>query len=265
MSLEMRPFYFGSSDRPLFGIHHPPTGTSVRREAVVLCHPFGPEYVRAHRALRELCHRLSGAGFHALRFDYFGTGDSAGAAEEGTVEQWLTDVDCALLEAREASEGGRLSIVGLRFGATLAALAGARRTDVEKAVLWDPVVSGRGYVGELVERHRNLVRTRRWREDGPPPKAPAEVLGTPFPEALRAAIEAIDLLTLRRSPAARVAVITSDDDPPASALCDHLRRAGATAGYDLQPGTKVWLKQDEMEQALVPQATLGAIASWLSR
>lgn len=260
----MRPFYFGPSDKPLFGAYHPPDALSTRREAVVICHPFGAEYVRAHRALRELSHRLAVAGFHTLRFDYYGTGDSAGSAEEGTVQQWLEDLGCALEEAKEASDGGRLSVVGLRFGATLAALGGASRSDIDKMVLWDPIIVGRDYITELVKRHGNLMASRPWQTGGRPSDPPTEVLGVPLPKALCTTMSNVNLLTLRRSPAPRVALISSDEDPSALALCDHLRHIGAVADRELRPGTKVWLKQDEMERALVPQATLSVIAAWLS-
>ena len=73
----MIPMYFGSSARKLFGIYEAPmTGSAAR--GVVICPPWGQEYLRAHRALRLLATRLCNAGFHVFRFDYSGTGDSVG-------------------------------------------------------------------------------------------------------------------------------------------------------------------------------------------
>ena len=43
----------------------------------------------------------------------------------------------------------RVSLVGLRFGATIAALACDADTNVDTLVAWDPVVSGRRYSREL--------------------------------------------------------------------------------------------------------------------
>jgi alpha-beta hydrolase superfamily lysophospholipase len=261
----MRPFYFGRSEEPLFGILHPPEAGSGRREAVVVCAPFGPEYVRTHRALRELSHRLAGQGLSVLRFDYYGTGDSGGGGEEGTVEHWLEDISHALEEAKEMSGGGRLSIVGLRFGATLAALAGAGRSDIEKMVLWDPIVVGREYIAELAEDHAAHLASRPHPESYRPADPPNELLGTPLPERVRRAIEAVDLRTLGRPPASRTALISRDADPGALALCDHLRRGGAEVELEHHPGPRFWIKEDEIASALVPQATLSAITSWITR
>ena len=40
----MNPYYFGSRDRRLFGIHEAAQRSSASR-GVVLCHPWGPEYI----------------------------------------------------------------------------------------------------------------------------------------------------------------------------------------------------------------------------
>lgn len=261
----MRPFYFGPSDEPLFGILHPPEGRGSRREAVVVCGPFGPEYVRTHRALRGLAQRLARQGFAVLRFDYYGTGDSGGAGEQGTVQHWLEDIGHALEEAREASGGGLLSIAGLRFGAALAALAATSREDIDKMILWDPVVIGSDYLTELAEIHADHVASGPFPGDYEVPDPLNEVLGTPLPDHLRQGMEAVDLRTQARSLAHRTLVITTNPNPAAPELCRRLRESNGTVEHTHQPGPTFWLKQDEISSALVPQATLGAITSWISR
>jgi pimeloyl-ACP methyl ester carboxylesterase len=231
---------------------------------VVICYPFGAEYLRAHRALKELAQRLAAAGFHALRFDYFGTGDSAGAAEEAVLEQWLEDVANAIEEAKAMSGATRLSLVGLRLGATLASLAASPRTDIGKVVLWDPVISGRSHLAELAQRHDALMATRPHPGDFRPGRPDAELLGAPLSTALRVAIEGIELLALPRSPAPGVAVVTSDADPAVDALCRHLQATGAVVHQEHWPGMRVWLEQDDLDRALVPQSALGRIESWLA-
>src|SRR3954451_13983708 len=74
----MTPLFFGSRARRLFGIYEPGRSGSRVPRAAVLCHPWGQEYIRAHRSMRRLANMLSATGRDTLRFDYFGTGDSAG-------------------------------------------------------------------------------------------------------------------------------------------------------------------------------------------
>ncbi len=76
---------------------------TARTCAVVLCYPIGQEYIRSHRAIYQLAVRLSQAGFHVLRFDYFGCGDSEGDFEEGSLAQWTSDIHSAIAEIQERS------------------------------------------------------------------------------------------------------------------------------------------------------------------
>ena len=72
-----RATWFGPEEGPLFGwLHWPDDGTA--RAGVVVCPPSGYEAVCAHRTLRVVAERLAERGFAVLRFDYDGTGDSAG-------------------------------------------------------------------------------------------------------------------------------------------------------------------------------------------
>src|ERR1700692_718420 len=68
---KMKPIVFGGR----FGWLHPGNGD----RGVVLCNSFGHEYVWTHKGMRRLADELSARGIWVLRFDYRGTGDSAGA------------------------------------------------------------------------------------------------------------------------------------------------------------------------------------------
>ena len=260
----MRPFFFGKANKPLFGMLHPPGKASRAHGAAVVCPPFGPEYVRAHRALRELARRLAADGLCTVRFDYYGTGDSSGREDEGSPEQWLDDIDAALLEAKEAGEGGGVCLVGLRLGAALAVLACLRRRDIERLVLWDPVVVGRSYHAELLQRHRALVAERPRPKGYHVPDLPTELLGSPVTPSVRAFFESLDLLTVEPLPVRRVCVVCSDANPSSERLAARLREQGSDVHLAHSPGHRVWLREDEFFRTLVPQATIDTIASWLS-
>src|SRR5262245_860401 len=97
----MTPLYFGSATRRLFGIYEPGTGGRRAPQAAVLCYPWGQEYIRAHRSMRRLAMMLSAAGRDTFRFDYFGTGDSAGDMVDGSVAGWEKDIEAAIDEAKD--------------------------------------------------------------------------------------------------------------------------------------------------------------------
>ena len=109
---DVQPFYFGSASRRLFGCYHEPA-ESGRGMGVVLCQPLWREYIRAHRAFKQLAVRLSDRGFAVLRFDYYGCGDSDGEDNEGDLRGWTDDVSAAIDELRIRSGVNTADLVGL--------------------------------------------------------------------------------------------------------------------------------------------------------
>src|SRR4051812_25231992 len=107
----MKPFFFGPSAQPRFGLLHPPAGERARRAGVLLCYPGVQEYNISHWAFRKLAGLLARAGFPVLRFDWAGTGDSAGESSGGRVSTWLEDVALAAQELKDSAEVERVSVV----------------------------------------------------------------------------------------------------------------------------------------------------------
>ncbi|MEP7311420.1 MAG: alpha/beta fold hydrolase [Pseudomonadota bacterium] len=143
----MTPFFFGTGTRRLFGAYSParnatPGGTYVAAQAAVVCPPWGQEHLRAHRSLHRLASELAEVGFHVLRFDYYGTGDSAGDMPDADLDGWRSDIVTAIEELKDTAGVKQVALIGLRLGATLAAAVAAQRKDVSALVLWDPLSSG---------------------------------------------------------------------------------------------------------------------------
>lgn len=143
----MSAFFFGRADRQLFGYHHAAAGRAS--SAVVLCPSWGPEYQYAHRAFRSLARRLAERGVHVLRFDYSGTGDSWGDTTEADTDVWLKDIAVAVEELKSVSSVPRVDLIGLRYGAHLAASAASGRKDIRRVALWDPVIRGSDWARQL--------------------------------------------------------------------------------------------------------------------
>jgi pimeloyl-ACP methyl ester carboxylesterase len=109
----------------------------------VLCQPWGDEYIYAHRSMRQLASRLSDCGFDTLRFDYFGTGDSAGEEWDADVAGMQADVVTAIETVTDLAATQKVTLIGLRVGANVAAgtAAGCPQA-IEALVLWDPILPG---------------------------------------------------------------------------------------------------------------------------
>jgi pimeloyl-ACP methyl ester carboxylesterase len=201
--------------------------------------------------------RVSDAGFHVLRFDYHGAGDSAGDIEEACLEGWLDDTAAAVAEMREISGSPRVALVGLRLGATLAALAARRGGGVEALVLWDPVLEGAAYVRELRAAHQAWLRAHAAgaaARDG-------EALGFALPASLAADIGHLRLEGAMAVP--RGLVVSCDEGNHAITLS--LDGASGAVEYRRFPPAPVWLHAEGMDRALVPSELLNFVAAWLAR
>lgn len=134
-----RPVYFGASGE-LFGLYHP---VKAARRSVLLCPPLGQEYIRCHRLYRQLARTLASEGVAVLRFDYYGSGDSAGESSDVDWERCVADTVVAADELRRLSGTNDVVAFGARLGGSIAMAAAAQLTGL---VVWDPVLDGSEYV-----------------------------------------------------------------------------------------------------------------------
>ena len=121
--------------------------------AMVLCDPFAEEKKSSQKTLAEMGRALAEAGLPALHFDYRGTGDSAGRFEQFNLDDWREDLRAAVDWVRLRWSLGRVGLLGLRLGATLAA-AEAVGCHACHLVLWEPVWDGERYARELAQRSK---------------------------------------------------------------------------------------------------------------
>jgi pimeloyl-ACP methyl ester carboxylesterase len=246
----MNPFFFGDTDSVLYGVHHPPKGSTPRTSGVVLCYPFAQEYMRAHRAFRQLSLLLSTQGFHALRFDYSGTGDSAGGPSDMALARWDEDLAAAIEELMDSAAVESVWVVGLRLGGALA-LRAAGRPGVRGVVLWDPIIEG----SEQLEEGTTAPGA-----DGSPMFA---VGGIPIAPALRADLATLDLMRVPVPRGMSALLAVSSDLPRYRALSDRLSRDGASVTYRCIPSDGRWSLFDNWGSALIPQELIRAIVDYL--
>lgn len=258
----MQTYFFNTADEPLYGVYREPRGRPGREGAVLLCPSIAHEYVRAHRALRQVADRLAETGCHTFRFDPSGLGDSWGSFEDAAVPRWCADLHTAIAELRDNSGLRQVSLLGLRLGATLACAA-ARTTPVKQLVLWDPVVQGSAFVAEL----RALQRTRAtlWKPLATASASPAheDLLGFRYRAELLREIEALDLLSAPLPLADRVCVVASADRPEYAALVARLAGGGLKVDYTVAGDAGDWGDAERSTRPLIagklPQVLAGAV------
>jgi pimeloyl-ACP methyl ester carboxylesterase len=263
--LEKVPLHFGAANRPLFGFYHPPAGPDFRPMGVLLCNPLGDEMTRAHRTFRHLAEALAAAGFPVLRFDFDGTGDSAGDERDpARVATWRGDVGRAAAELRARSGRQSLALVGLKLGATFAMLGAEELGGVDALVLWGAFETGTAFVKEVTRAHKmhTMLEPQSF-SGGPPATDGQEALGFLLTASTIQDLGGVNLLTTTRSPARRTLVIDTGNVAAAdSALLTHLQKLGGQVSHRHLPGQKFLITSPQYSE--VPVATLLAITEWLT-
>jgi pimeloyl-ACP methyl ester carboxylesterase len=241
----MNPFFFGTAERRLFGIYESAAVGTAGKRAAIICYPWGAEYLYAHRTLRQLALKLSSAGFHTLRFDFYGTGDSGGEPTDIDLAGSEADLETAIEELTEITGLSKITLIGLRLGAVIAAGVAARLSSkIEALVLWDPIVSGPEYLTWL----------------GVPP---IQAQGFPLTERMLETLSAHDLSELVLKLRLRTLIILTDR------LTSHVRLEPITAGPDTRSisiefltDVGPWL-ESSIASGAVPFSVIKRISSWL--
>ena len=230
---------------------HWPTG-SRRAGGVVICPPIGFEYTHSHRTLRAVADRLAESGIPALRIDYLGTGDSPDdSSRPGLVDAWIEDILAAASAVSELAGDGPVTIVGLRLGGTLAALAAARGAS-RYLLAWSPVVRGTRYVRERITISRVA---------GGDPDSTLEAGGFVLSPATIEGLRAIDLVDLDFGRLDEVLLLERDDLPAKAALPRAL--AGEGVAHDVRLAAGYQQMMAEPQDTEVPHSAVNDIVAWI--
>lgn len=252
----------GPPSAQMWGMHHQPSaGTSSRALGVVLCPPLGWEMIASQRSHRALADLLCARGFHVLRFDYPGTGDSAGdETDPGRVRAWLESIGYAIEELKRRSPVSEITLVGVRFGAWLAALYATQQQLAPPAalILWAPFLTGRSFLRELrayqALNDQNNVGLITLEGD---------TAGFVLTPETTQAIHEVDLLKLQGFRARDVLVLSRDENSNEQKLIEVLAKADISCEFARIPGLLPMLQ--EPRKSVVPTEVFEHMVRWLDK
>jgi pimeloyl-ACP methyl ester carboxylesterase len=198
-----------------------------------------------------------------LRFDYDGTGDAAGDHRDpDRLRGWIDSIDEACRYVLAHANARELTLLGLRFGASLAALHACHHAlpAVRQLILWDPVVQGRRFVRGL-----SLIAAsppadhEGWQCD-----ASVSVAGTVHGADTLAAMAGVDLLTQEAPPVRRILVLRRPEREEAGALAERWLAQGAAVECLSVDGTAELIER-AAEEAQAPAGIFQVLCDWLAR
>lgn len=249
----MEHLYIEKKADRLYGVYHEPVAFENENYGVVLCYPFGQEYIRCHKLYVNMANRFAEEGFHTLRFDYSGTGDSSGCLSEiNSLSNNVDDIEFAIKELKEACGIKKILLVGVRFGATLSMLY-ARQNKIDGLIIWNPVMSGKEYLKNISLNYKNwlagsFAKEKKLKNDD------IEIFGFLFNSFLKKEIETT-LLTNKDFETEYPILIIDDDKNELGEL--------KNVSFDLSVNKEFWIKRETEEgKSMVPNHELNRIINW---
>jgi pimeloyl-ACP methyl ester carboxylesterase len=241
-----------------FGWLHTPQGRRGSDVAVLICTGLLQDAILGYGSLRVLADELAAAGYATLRFDYPGTGDSCDEAadRDGHWTAWQHSVDAAANWLRATSGANRLVLCGLRLGTMLATLAASRRDDVAGLLLFEPVMSGRSYVRQLLLEAEMLSGKR-------PDKGEDLYLREfRFQPAALDQIGAVDLRKVTLSAGTRVAICTQVESKAIDDGAEAWRQGGAQVDRVGWSGLDPLVRHKVIEEDVLADFT--TVRAWIT-
>jgi dipeptidyl aminopeptidase/acylaminoacyl peptidase len=121
---------------------HWPAGATVRRRApgVVFFHGFTGDRMESHWIFVKCARALARVGVAALRFDFYGSGESEGEFRQASLSGEIQDAVEAVrfFRGQKDIDAERVGLVGLSLGGCIAACV-AEKVKARAVVLWSAV------------------------------------------------------------------------------------------------------------------------------
>ena len=257
-------FYFGELQRPLFGVLH--RAATPSQGSLLMCAPLLQDGIRSHRMLRAIAEGLAEAGAHALRFDWYGAGDSGGDTAEQSVPGLLLDLGEAAALLDTLSNIGRSSWLALRSAAIPLLMHASGRSEPVDLILWDPCLNGQRLIDDWREQHRKqMTEAGRYPGGHADPQAD-ELLGFEVDSEMLAALAAFEGGAVTLPAGSRVLLAVWEVRPDQNRFVEALRRAGIfvecrTFDFDDRPS---FTDPDRFETQAYPRRSAGQMVQWLT-
>jgi alpha/beta superfamily hydrolase len=129
------------------------------RDVIIVCSPFSGDFSANYHRERLLAHASLSRGFGVARFHYCGEGNSEGDPSRMTFASLCEDTDAVARHVLGLLGAVRLSYLGTRLGALVAASAASQRPRTP-LVMWEPVIQPQRFYREAyLAKRASLVAT----------------------------------------------------------------------------------------------------------
>jgi exosortase A-associated hydrolase 2 len=142
-------FFLPRNDGYRFAVLHKPSPALQARGTILYVHPFADEMNLSRRTVAHAARGLAEDGWIVLLLDLLGCGDSSGEFGEASWEAWVDDV-CFTFTWLQRQHRAMPVLWGIRAGCLLITEAVHRLSLQAHLMLWQPVSSGRLFLGQFL-------------------------------------------------------------------------------------------------------------------
>jgi alpha/beta superfamily hydrolase len=134
-----------SENRKLYMVHY----RAESKKYLIMAPALFEEMPRTKKMLINLARDIAQQGVNVIRFDYYGAGLSHGKFIEFNLSEAMRDLNEAVAYCKKF-DPETIQILGLRFGGYLAVKYLSERSEISKAILWEPIFDLKLYWEELM-------------------------------------------------------------------------------------------------------------------
>jgi exosortase A-associated hydrolase 2 len=153
-------FFTGSAGRKLMGFLHYASSPS-NSIGIIYCHPFAEEKNMSHSLVVKSCRKFAKSGFHVMRFDFSGCGDSEGDLKDSTVSDWQYDLNQAIKIFKAEVGIEKYYLWGLRMGAGIAIMHAKNDEQTAGLILWQPPLNFSIHIKQFLRRAFSTEITKK--------------------------------------------------------------------------------------------------------
>lgn len=144
-----QPLWVGAPEQQLYAALHRP-GNAEATRGVLLVPPLLHEQPRSRRFITEVASAFAANGIAALRFDFYGSGDSAGRSDELQLSTMHDDLRRACAALRSHTGASRIAVMAWRASALVVCDWICHGGEASELILWEPILDGRAWLEDLV-------------------------------------------------------------------------------------------------------------------
>lgn len=166
-NFSVEPAFVGDT-YPAFAVHYRPAG--IPRAHIIYLPPFAEEMNRCRAIVAEQARWFAQSGFSCATVDFYGTGESFGELRDATIPIWHHNISDLITSLTDQSDVP-VYLWGCRLGALIAMdYLQSRTKTCQKLLLWQPVVSGKLFVTQMLRQ-----RIAALMERGAPPETTTDI------------------------------------------------------------------------------------------